>query len=135
MRLLIYETPIAQKRPRFYRGIVYDPQKIDKRRWKSIISTQMIENGYCAIHSEPIHATLIFYMPIAKSLSKRKQIALDKKPHITRSVGDLDNLIKFVLDVMNDIVYEDDALVYKIEAKKMYDFNPRVEINITCGGS
>ena len=67
-------------------------------------------------------------MPIPKSLSKVKKDALKGKPHYLRP--DIDNLIKFILDSANGILYLDDAQIYTINAHKIYDEHPRTEIEI-----
>lgn len=41
---------------------------------------------------------------------------------------DLDNYIKAILDSMNTIVFQDDAQICYLEASKLYDEKPRVEI-------
>ena len=43
--------------------------------------------------------------------------------------SDLDN-IKFVLDALNKIVYDDDSLIVEIQALKEYDDVERTEIDI-----
>ncbi len=47
----------------------------------------------------------------------------DKKP-------DLDNYVKFILDIMNRIVYEDDRQVFRLNCQKIWSTNPRIEIEI-----
>lgn len=76
----------------------------------------------------PIELHLQFHMPIPKSLSKKKQLALEGKPH-TKHI-DLDNLCKFVLDAANNILYKDDSMVYSISAQKTYNKEPKTIITI-----
>lgn len=67
-------------------------------------------------------------MPIPKSLSKKKKEELMGKPHCVK--GDIDNLLKKSFDAMNKLVFDDDAQIYEITAKKVYSDQPRSEINI-----
>ena len=43
---------------------------------------------------------------------------------------DLDNLKKFVLDVLNEIVWRDDSQIVQLSGAKEYSENPRTEIII-----
>lgn len=66
----------------------------------------------------------IFYMPIPKSTSKKKRLAMvyhTNKP-------DIDNLCKFLMDCFNGIVWADDAQVAELAAGKLYSEDPRTEI-------
>lgn len=67
-----------------------------------------------------------FYMPIPKSLSKKKSEKLecswhDKKP-------DLDNLVKMILDRSSGILFQDDNNIAKITATKKYSKFPKIEL-------
>ena len=75
-----------------------------------------------------ISLVLIFYMPIPKSWSKKKQREALGKPHIKKP--DTDNMIKLVLDRANGTLFNDDKYVYKICAEKIYSDNPRIELGI-----
>lgn len=67
-------------------------------------------------------------MPIPNSASKRKQAELDGKYHTGRP--DTDNMIKYYLDLCLNVVLEDDAIVSKITAQKIYDQNPRTQFTL-----
>jgi Holliday junction resolvase RusA-like endonuclease len=121
--------PIAKKRPKFARRgnfvTVYDTQKKETDDIKIQLLAQWphkpIETG--------LEIEILFYMPIPASWSKkRKEEALISKKHISKS--DIDNLLKMYFDCMNEIVFIDDRLIYKLTAEKCYDLNPRTEIYI-----
>ena len=78
--------------------------------------------------NQPIFMSLNFYMQIPESASKKKQDALLGIPHDKRP--DLDNLIKFVLDVCNGLLFKDDAQVVKITAAKTWSKIPRTDITL-----
>lgn len=44
---------------------------------------------------------------------------------------DLDNLIKFVKDCLNGVVYQDDSQVFSIQAEKRYSEDPKTEVFIS----
>lgn len=68
----------------------------------------------------------------AQSLSKKKrQELIDNKWNNNHSLGDLDNLIKSVLDGLNNIAYIDDTQIVKFgEMEKIYAEEDKVEITI-----
>ena len=123
-------TPIAKKRPRFARRgkfvTTYNSQETEEGRFLFEAQKQY---QYPPIET-PIHLFCCFYMPIPKGTSKKKinlmelnQIKHTKKP-------DLDNLIKFVKDCLNGLVWKDDSQVFSIEAVKLYDQQPRTIIKV-----
>ena len=48
------------------------------------------------------------------------------KPHIYRP--DVDNLIKFIGDALNEVLWIDDALIYEIHVRKIYSLTPKTRI-------
>lgn len=77
----------------------------------------------------PVQLDVTFFMPIPKSLSKKKKDSLDGEFH-TKKV-DLDNLFKLVADVLTRaLVYEDDSQVAVVNTEKVYSSEPRTEITI-----
>jgi Holliday junction resolvase RusA-like endonuclease len=78
----------------------------------------------------PISLVVKFYMPVPKSWPKYKKdevknglIHHTKKP-------DLDNLVKFVKDNLNEVAWKDDSQVYELKAIKQYSFEPETRIII-----
>lgn len=123
--IIINGKPIAKKRPRFFRGKnfvgTYNDQRTEEGRWLFEAQQQITE-----MIPEDISITLrcMFYMPIPKSTSKKKRAEMLyhlKKP-------DLDNLVKFVKDCLNGVLWRDDSQVSELFAGKIYSDNPRTEI-------
>lgn len=82
---------------------------------------KMFENG--------VAISIRFVFPPLKSWSKKKIKNLQngiKIYKITRP--DTDNLMKGFFDSLNGIIYKDDSQIVKIEAEKIYDFPPRIEM-------
>jgi len=71
-------------------------------------------------------------MPIPKSWSRPKRLAALHKPHVSRP--DVDNLIKFVNDSLNDVLWIDDAIIYEMVMRKFYSDRPRTLITIDPTG-
>jgi len=79
----------------------------------------------------PVSIVTTFFMPIPKSLSIKKQVALNGKYHIKKV--DLDNLEKAFFDVivMSGVIIKDDCQIAYSESNKIYSDNPRTEATIT----
>jgi Holliday junction resolvase RusA-like endonuclease len=130
MKIIIPGKPIAKKRPRFARRgkfvTTYNDQETEEGKVLWEIRQQRKDKRF----KGPLFIDIWFGMPIPKNTPKKRlQAILDgKEPHIKKP--DLDNLIKFYLDVMNQEVFEDDKQIYSIWATKGYADNPRTEIRI-----
>jgi len=107
----------------------YTPKDAPVQDWKSAIRQRAIfdEVAFKRI-SGPISLSVMFFMPIPKSLQK-KVSELD--PHI--KVPDTDNLAKAVMDALTDCgVWEDDKQVYRSSFSKVYSSDPGAKIIIEC---
>jgi crossover junction endodeoxyribonuclease RusA len=107
--------PIPLARPRFSNNHVWDCQSGEKM--VAATNLRFLHKG--ELLTGPLHVDLKFFM-----CHKTKH----KSWHCVRP--DLDNLIKFILDVANGVLYEDDKQVAKITAEKTYDQKARTEITI-----
>ena len=61
---------------------------------------------------------IVFHVPMPKSWSKKKKTHYDGKPH--QQTPDLDNFLK----AWKDSVYEEDAIVWNVEATKLWTSGP-----------
>lgn len=120
-RYVIPGATVPLARPRLSSSNhVYDSQKDIKRLAGTLLKTQHNERS---LFLGPLHVQLDFFMPMVRS-----SVAdwwMPKRP-------DIDNLAKFVLDVANGILYEDDNQVVSLVCKKRYGKEPRTEIIIRC---
>ena len=136
MEIVIYGEPIPQGRPRFTKtGHTYDPQRSRNykqlvRFWvtqhlKKIPGWKPLENALCV--------DLTFYMGTPSSWSKQKRIQAIQgqiRP-ITRN-GDIDNMVKAILDANNGLLWVDDSIITDLSARKRYTGElARVVIKIT----
>jgi len=127
MRLTLQEKPLAKARHRLSKyGYAYDPQSPKKQSDKMAFKSQMINKGILKLSKQSLRASLTFGVP---TRSKRSGSALSGLQCV--STPDLDNYIKYYLDVLNGIAYEDDSHITQIWAEKVYSDIPSVEINIT----
>ncbi len=143
MIISIDGEPQALKRHRsFIRGgrvILYDPQTKEKMifqkkiRYQLFPSDNMTKISHDGIISqllskEEYHIKLLFLMPYPRSKLRKKMLPLHEIPHIVKP--DLDNLIKFVLDCGNGLLWTDDKKVNYISAEKKYSEEPKTIIQI-----
>jgi Holliday junction resolvase RusA-like endonuclease len=132
MKYIIQGPPIPLQRHRTNNGRTYDPQAQAKESIGWDLYAQRVKmhgSVDCGLIMDgAIRMVIVFYMPIPKSLSIKKQDELCGTPHHKRP--DLSNLIKFVEDAANGILYADDAQIASIKATKLYDLQPRTEFTL-----
>lgn len=108
-------NPKALHRPRFSKGKVYNDQKrvmlVDYLSIKS-------QHGKRSLFFQPIHLEVTFYFAIPKSYSKKKHLELLNKPYV--GVCDVDNLLKYLMDVCTGALYNNDNVITSISAQKIY---------------
>jgi len=75
-----------------------------------------------------ISADMTFFVPMAKSWSKKKKLAKESK-YADNNV-DIDNLCKEVLDGLEGRYYFNDNQIVMIRARKYYSNNARVEFEL-----
>ena len=118
--------PIPLARCRYGgRGQIYDAQKHLKNQWQIVLAHQH-EN--IPLFTGALFLDITFFFPMPLSL-KRKWPQLQYKPHT--NTPDIDNCVKFIFDVGNNILYPDDRSICQVQARKLYDYEPRTEFTIT----
>ena len=124
---VINGDPVPLLRPRFsrYTQRVYNSQK--NTMLVASIDLQS-QHNQLPFFKGALHLDITFFMAPSKSLRLSKKQIFHGKPHIFRP--DLSNLIKFVEDIANGVLYEDDCIISSITAKKVYDIIPRTEFTI-----
>ena len=114
---------IAQKRHRHTkRGMVYDPSSKDKK-----IAIQQIKEQFTGEpYTDGLKISFIFHIKRPKAHFRTGKYSNELKktaPVYHTKRPDVDNFVKFYLDVMqmDQTVYLDDSQVIEIHAKKEYD--------------
>lgn len=103
---------------------MYDSQKQEKLICGLELKRQ---HGDFPFFEGPLKMAVIFYI---RTPEKKKY--LEGTYHYCKP--DNSNLIKFIEDVGNGILYKDDALIAWTDAIKIYSSNPRIEFTITYLG-
>jgi len=115
---ILQGDPIPLMRARFGQRRVYDAQT--KEKLMAGIELQKQHTGPL-LHG-PLHLDVCFYVEIPPS---RKRSTFPGSLHYIRP--DLSNLLKYIEDVCNSIIIEDDAQIASIVCKKLYDSKARTE--------
>lgn len=115
--------PIPLARPRFSNDRVYNSQRIALTNMGLLMRNQF--NGEPL--TDPVEMHVFFYFKIPASYHKHKDemigTPLAHKP-------DLSNLVKFVEDAANGVLYKDDSCIVHIEAWKLYGEEEMTEITL-----
>lgn len=111
--------PVSLKRHRHrLKGGTYDPSKKDKDEFIKVIGELPEEKM-----SRPIRCQLQFFCKRPKThykTGKKSNELKDTAPKYNTNNKDLDNMVKFVLDALNDKLYTDDCLIIEISCLKSY---------------
>jgi len=111
--------PVSLKRHRHrLKGGTYDPSKKDKDEFIKVIDELPTDKM-----TKPLKCKLHFYCKRPKShykSGKKSNELKDSAPKYNTNNKDLDNMVKFVLDALNDKLYTDDCLIVEINCIKSY---------------
>lgn len=139
MEIVVYGEPVPQGRPRFttINGFkrAYDPVKSRNfKQWVRLCAIQVVKqiDGFKPFENA-LCVDLIFHMGIPSSWSKKKRIqAIQGEIRPIVRNGDIDNMVKAILDAGNNLLWVDDCIITDLSAKKRYTGElARVEIKIT----
>jgi Holliday junction resolvase RusA-like endonuclease len=122
--------PIAKARPRFARCgkfvRTYDPQETEESRFLFEVQKQWNRPPI----EMPVKVRCSFEMPIPKSTSKKKSWAMIKDEIKHTKKPDISNLIKFIEDCLNGVVWKDDSQIIYLAGGKFYSEEPKTIIMI-----
>ncbi len=130
MQIKIPGTPIALKRHRSFlrNGQIfhYDPQTREKKVFIGLIKYCI---GFYKIKEESYYKVQIdFKFPYPLSKKTKKTPDITTIPHTTKP--DIDNLVKFVLDCGNGVLWPDDKKIIALFCTKSYDLEPSTTITV-----
>lgn len=130
MRYIIDGQPVPLARARISGNRCYDSQKQHKLAYGFVLQQQ---HGKEPVYDFPLHLDATFYFNRPLQQMNRKSSAMKRhketgSPHFYKP--DLDNLIKWILDCGNGILFKDDCLIWSIAAKKIYGEPARTEFEL-----
>ena len=110
-------NPIPLQRARASKNRFYDPQYLVKRNCLVEFKAQLLEQGKYDVPSDKgFRVDFEFYFAMPKSWSRKKKDRMIGEKHLVKC--DVDNAIKFALDVLTGTIWSDDSQVYCISAFK-----------------
>lgn len=123
-------TPKARHKTRVVgrRVYSYDPQDKQKKLAKNYVLEEITSKDFTKISDGPIAVSVLNYVQIPRSLSKKKQKALEGQ--FCEKRPDVDNYVKWIFDVLNDLSYKDDGQVALLLAKKIYAEEPKMIVEV-----
>jgi len=120
-KIVIFE-PVSLKRHRHrLKGGTYDPSKKDKDDFIKAIGDLPEEKM-----TNPIKCELHFFCKRPKNhykTGKKSNELKESAPKYNTNNKDLDNMVKFILDALNNKLYTDDCLIVEINCIKSYSEN------------
>jgi len=105
-------------------AMVYDPQQQLKKSLRSVVQDLAPEKPFTG----PVVLNIIAYMKIPKSVSKKKKVLMLAGKIRPTKKPDRTNIQKLYEDLLNGIVYLDDAQVVGGSTEKFYSETPRIEM-------
>lgn len=134
IEIVIPGNPVPFKAAEFntQKRFAYDPRAKEKEavKWHILEVVKRLCTDKNLPLKVPIHCEIAFFFEIPNSALKTVRnlaswglLEYENKP-------DVDNLLKFYLDCMKKIVYEDDRQIVSISTRKAYDKYARTEIRI-----
>lgn len=117
VQFIVPGRPVPKGRPRVTRHGTYTPKST--QQFEAAVRAAWEKSGAAPFgENEPLDLRVWAYFPIPKATPKRSRKAMALAPHLKR--GDLDNIVKSVMDALNGYAYPDDAAIWSIEAYKLY---------------
>ena len=118
--------PPPMPRMRYYRGGFYNSAKKSLLKFRGVVSSQIPGKGGVPFPRGVLVSVKVkFYMrrPLVDFKNGSRVCGAMKSlaPFARPTRPDIDNLVKYVLDGLNGIAYEDDRQVVKLEAYKLLD--------------
>lgn len=123
MKYILEGDPIAWARAGLHGKKFYDTQKHLKLVMGINIRNQHSDRPF---YEGPLILNVQFFMKMPARV--KDKLSWEGKP--TKSKPDLSNLIKLIEDTATGILYNDDCLIYKINAERVYGQKPRTEFTI-----
>jgi len=124
--------PRGKGRPKFFRRGNFVGTYTDKETtsYENLVKTafRLIHCG--APKEGPLSVKITSFFPIPASSTKKFKIEASTEDVPVIKKPDGDNIIKVILDALNQIAFRDDAQIYDVRCVKLYSNNPRTIVQI-----
>lgn len=117
-------SPISWKTPDQYEHTFFSKQQSDRSNFEIYLQSQ---HGDDPKFVRPVKLDATFFMPIPKSIAKRKETCWHS------SAPTIENLQKFLIGAINEtgVIWLSQRLLSFISIRKIYDKNPRTHVVIS----
>lgn len=133
MILIIPGKPVAQQRHRSCskggKSWLYDPCSSNKSKLKKLIKPLYDGKTFEATSCIPL-VSICVCMPITTSLNAAEKKLAAKELLFHTKKPDIDNFVKFYMDLLTGILFHDDACVQLGPCFKIYSPRPRTVIEL-----
>jgi Holliday junction resolvase RusA-like endonuclease len=134
LSFVVMGEPIVQKRAKIsYRKTVkpvyYNPSTGNKTDWQNSFRHFLSDKdinlpifGSDPLKDRGLQLEINFFVtrPSADFTIQKGQKKMKPSPHLYPNIKDLDNLVKFYMDAMQDIAYQNDNVICKITCSKHF---------------
>ncbi len=125
--------PVGKGRPKFFRrgnfvGTYTPPKTVS---YENLIKLSFQQAHFGMPSEKALVVTVKAFFPIPKSSTKRFKMEASTEDVPVTKKPDGDNIIKAILDALNEIAWKDDSQVYDVRCVKLYSNNPRVVVQIS----
>ena len=120
LSLVVHGEAVAQPRHRVRRVgpsrmIFYDPAATCKRKYKRSIDRSLVAIG---VSERPVFAA-------------NGQLTVDVTFNVLNANKDVDNMLKYVLDALQGLIYGNDREIFEVHAKKIVSNSEFTEITVS----
>ena len=128
----IYGNPIPLNRPRACKRGSFIQMYDSQIKEKEIVKWQARAQFNKEPLKTPLFLDILFGMAIPKGTSRIRTNLMLQNELVPMKKPDIDNLIKFILDCLNGILFDDDSQIIEVKARKCYSDNPRTVVRAIC---
>jgi Holliday junction resolvase RusA-like endonuclease len=128
VRIEIPGIPLPWKAPYVGAHGAYSPRTALMHQLRQIVKPQV--KSMLPKSEKGLRLDVDFFLPIAKSTSKKKREKMLNGEIRPTKTPDRSNLLKLLEDLLQGVAYENDCLIVEGETKKFYDENPRTVIDV-----
>lgn len=142
--IVLYMIPEGTPRPR-YRLItpknymkmansspyvhVYQPRAADNHRYlKRLVDNELVELEQFI--QTPFACNINCFFPMPSNYNRSDIFIAEMGLDVQIAIGDVDNIMKGILDMFNETIWLDDRLCFSGSLNKLYSVKPRIEIYI-----
>ena len=130
----VISGPVVGKgRPRFTSkggfARAYTPKKTTDYE-KHVAMSYLIEGDRLQFKDLPVEIVINAYFEIPKSVSKKKKLQMIEGEITPTVKPDADNILKTIMDGLNNIAWNDDKQVVTATVNKFYSETPNCEVTI-----